>query len=158
MKPTLKNYIKVCLVIVAGLFILAKITPTTSQADRPSYATNCVEPKEINGVMTFVSVPCKGAEESYAQVQARAQASNDDKAEPMVVLLWYHNNCANLLYPPEISRYNRVISNASPSAVRAGQRTINNGTAIWGGEEGYCGMLTAWIKQELPELRNRLKS
>jgi hypothetical protein len=82
--------------------------------------------------------------------------ADDVGAETM--LLYYHNTCADLLYPPEISRFKRTVSNASPSTIRAGQRIIENGLVFWGGEERYCGMLTELIKQDLPELGKRINA
>jgi hypothetical protein len=90
--------------------------------------------------------------------QARATtADDDDKVGPMIAMLWYHNTCADVLYADEIRRFKQTASYASPSTVRAGQRVIENGLAMWGGEERYCKMLTAWIKSELPEVGRRLK-
>jgi glucan-binding YG repeat protein len=90
--------------------------------------------------------------------QARpTTADDDDKVGPMISMLWYHNTCADVLYPSEISRFKQTVSYASPSTVRAGQRVIENGLAMWGSEERYCQMLTAWIKLELPEVGRRLK-
>jgi len=33
---------------------------------------------------------------------------------------------------------------------------MQNGLSMWGGTERYCGILTEWIKSELPQVAKRL--
>jgi hypothetical protein len=71
-------------------------------------------------------------------------------------MLWFHNNCQSVFYPPELRQIKSKIDNATPAEVRTGQRLVENGIRMWG-EDKYCGLLTAVIKEQLPEIATRLQ-
>jgi hypothetical protein len=78
----------------------------------------------------------------------------DKKIEPLFVLVYYHDYCADLLTPEEYENFRRTVG-SSPFLGHA-VRVVDNGIKFWG-ERRYCQILTAQIKQELPEIGKRLR-
>jgi hypothetical protein len=77
-----------------------------------------------------------------------------DKASDLAVMLYYHDECANVLTPNELAYFKRVVADA-PSGSNP-QRTVKNGLEMWGSKPRYCAILTAMFEQDLPEVAKRL--
>lgn len=100
-------------------------------------------------------VPREWVEQAKREQAAAASTSTDDVGS-QTALIWFHNNCQSIFYPPELSQLRLPIKLASPAEVRAGERLVENGKRVWG-EAGYCSMLTEMIKKDLPNFATRLR-
>jgi hypothetical protein len=65
----MKNFLSVVgaiALMITAVTVGANVGALTTATPKP-YSGRCVEPKEVNGVMTFVGVPCKGEEDRPQQ-------------------------------------------------------------------------------------------
>jgi hypothetical protein len=89
-----------------------------------------------------------------AALAAAITPAKADKASDLAVMLFYHDECANVLTPAELAYFKRVVAEA-PSSSNP-QRIVDNGLTMWRGKLNYCAMLTAMFETDLPEIFKRL--
>ena len=74
-----------------------------------------------------------------AALAAAITPAKADKASDLAVMLFYHDECANVLTPAELAYFKRVVAEA-PSSSNP-QRIVDNGLTMWRGKLNYCACL-----------------